>query len=80
MKTRVIASTEAQNNFGRMLDDAVRNGTRYVIQRRRAAQAILLSMADFESLLAGDEAERQRLERVVRQLNPVYSIGDVVIE
>ncbi len=80
MKTRLIASTEAQNNFGRMLDDAVRNGTRYVIQRRNAAQAILLSMTDFESLLAGDDAERRRLATMVRELSPVYSIGDAVTE
>ncbi len=80
MKTRLIASTEAQNNFGRMLDDAVRNGTRYVIQRRNAAQAILLSMTDFESLLAEDDAERRRLATMVRELSPVYSIGDAVTE
>lgn len=80
MKTRLIASTEAQNNFGRMLDDAVRNGTRYVIQRRNAAQAILLSMTDFESLLAEDDTERRRLATMVRELSPVYSIGDAVTE
>ena len=80
MKTRLIASTEAQNNFGRMLDDAVRNGTRYVIQRRNAAQAILLSMTDFESLLAEDDTERRRLATMVRELSPVYSIGAAVTE
>ncbi len=80
MKTRLIASTEAQNNFGRMLDDAVRNGTRYVIQRRNAAQAILLSMTDFESLLAEDDTERRRLATMVRELSPVYSIGDAITE
>ena len=80
MKTRLIDSTEAQNNFGRMLDDAVRNGTRYVIQRRNAAQAILLSMTDFESLLAEDDTERRRLATMVRELSPVYSIGDAITE
>ena len=66
MKTRLIASTEAQNNFGRMLDDAVQNGTRYVIRRRNTSQAILLSIADLESLLSGDEAERMKLEKIIR--------------
>ena len=80
MKTRLIASTEAQNNFGRMLDDAVQNSTRYVIRRRNASQAILLSIADFESLLAGDETERKKLEKVIRELRPLYSVGESVAE
>ena len=80
MRTRLIASTEAQNNFGRMLDDAVQNNTRYVIRRRNASQAILLSIADFESLLAGDEAERKKLEQVIRELRPLYSVGEAIAE
>ena len=80
MRTRLIASTEAQNNFGRMLDDAVQNSTRYVIRRRNASQAILLSIADFESLLSGDEAERKKLEKVIRELRPLYSVGESVAE
>jgi PHD/YefM family antitoxin component YafN of YafNO toxin-antitoxin module len=80
MSTRQIASTEAQNNFGRMLDDAVLNGTRYVIRRRNASQAILLSITDFEALLSGDEAERKKLEKVIRELSPSYSVGESVAE
>ncbi len=80
MKTRLVASTEAQNNFGRVLDDVVQNGTRYIIRRRNASQAILLSIADFESLLSGDETERRRVEKVVRELSPSYSLGESVAE
>jgi len=80
MKTRLVASTEAQNNFGRVLDDVVQNGTRYIIRRRNASQAILLSIADFESLLSGDETERRRVEKVVRELSPSYSLGKSVAE
>ncbi len=80
MKTRLVASTEAQNNFGRVLDDVVQNSTRYIIQRRNMSQAILLSIADFESLLSGDEAERRKLEKVVRELSPSYSFGESVLE
>ena len=80
MKTRLVASTEAQNNFGRVLDDVVQNGTRYIIRRRNTSQAILLSIADFESLLSGDETERHRLEKVVRELSPSYSFGDSIEE
>lgn len=80
MKTRLVASTEAQNNFGRVLDDVVQNGTRYIIRRRNASQAILLSISDFESLLLGDEIERRKLEKVVRELSPSYSLGESVEE
>lgn len=80
MKTKLIASTEAQNNFGRVLDDVVQNGTRYIIRRRNTSQAIILSIADFESLLSADDAERQKLEKVIRELSPVYSIGEAIAE
>lgn len=78
MKTRLVASTEAQNNFGRVLDDVVQNGTRYIIRRRNTSQAILLSIVDFESLLSGDETERHKLEKVVRELSPSYTFGESI--
>lgn len=78
MKTRLVASTEAQNNFGRVLDDVVQNGTRYIIRRRNTSQAILLSITDFESLLSGDETERHKLEKVVRELSPSYTFGESI--
>ncbi|GIK40012.1 MAG: hypothetical protein BroJett011_38450 [Chloroflexota bacterium] len=80
MKTRLVASTEAQNNFGRVLDDVVQNGTRYVIRRRNTSQAIILSIADFESILSANETERKKLEKVIRELSPVYSIGESITE
>lgn len=78
MATKVIASTEAQNNFGRILDDIVRNDTRYVIRRRNTSQAIMLSIADFERLLAADDAERHKLGELIRELSPAYSLGETV--
>jgi len=80
MGTKLIASTEAQNNFGRILDDVVQNGTRYVIRRRNTSQAIILSIADFESLLSADESERRKLEKLIRELSPAYSFGKSVEE
>lgn len=80
MKTKLIGSTEAQNNFGRVLDDVVQNGTRYIVRRRNASQAVILSIADLERILLGDDAERKRLEKVVRELSPVYSIGESIAE
>jgi hypothetical protein len=80
MATKLIASTEAQNNFGRILDDVMRNNTRYVIQRRNISQAIIMSMADLESILLGTEADRQELGKVIRELSPTYSLGSSIKE
>ncbi len=80
MRTKLIASTEAQNNFGRVLDDVVQNGTRYIIRRRNASQAIILSIGDLEKLLAGDETERKKVEKVIREIAPTYTIGEPLAE
>ena len=78
MSTKRIASTAAQNNFGRILDDVVQNGTRYVIQRRNTSQVIMLSLADFESILLAGDSERKKLEITIRELSPVYSLGEQI--
>lgn len=78
MTTKTIASTDAQNNFGRILDDVVLRGTRYVVQRRGASQAIILSLADFEDILAAGDLERNRLGEVIRELSPEYVLGEPV--
>lgn len=80
MKTKLIASTEAQNNFGRVLDDVVQNSTRYIVRRRNVSQAIILSIADLEKILTGDEIERKKLGKVIQETIPVYSIGKPLSE
>ena len=42
MRTKTIASTAAQNNFGQILDDVSQHNTRYIIKRRNSSQAIIL--------------------------------------
>ena len=80
MSTKTIPSTEAQNNFGRILDDVVQNDARYVIQRRSLSQAILLSLEDFDRLLAAGEGERTKMGNVIRELSPVYNLGKMLAE
>lgn len=80
MSTKTIPSTEAQNNFGRILDDVVQNDARYIIQRRNLAQAILLSLEDFDKLLAAGEGERTRIGSVIRELSPTYNLGRTLAE
>jgi prevent-host-death family protein len=79
MKTKTIASTEAQNNFGRILNDVIQNDTRYVVKRRNLPQAIILSLTDFEQLLT-NHIEQDRMVNIVRELTPVYSLGEVIPE
>lgn len=80
MKTKLIASTEAQNNFGRVLDDVVQNSTRYIVRRRNTSQAIIMSVADLERILGSDEDERKRLERIIRETRPDYVIGATIAD
>ncbi len=78
MLTKTISSTEAQNNFGRILDDVTQNSVRYVIRRRSASQAVLMSLAELERLLSAPEHERQDVGRVIRELSPIYNLGQSV--
>lgn len=80
MSTKTISSTEAQNNFGRILDDVVQNSAHYVVQRRSQAQVIVLSLAEFERLLASPDSERMQVSKVIRELAPVYDFGRKVGE
>lgn len=77
MTIKSIASTEAQNNFGRVLDDVTRNHARYIIKRRGVSQVIVLSFDDFAHVLH-DDTERQRMDTVLRELRPRYSLGEVI--
>ena len=74
---KFILSTEAQNNFGRLLDDVATNGTRYVIKRFGTPKAVMISIEDFESLLQ-DDAEAQRALRFIRESRPDYSLGEPI--
>ncbi len=78
MKTKLISSTDAQNNFGQILDDVVQNGTQYVIRRRNSSQAVILSIADFERILAASQADRSKLEKLIKELSPNYTIGEPI--
>ena len=78
MTTKTIPSTQAQNNFGRILDDVIQNDTRYVIKRRNTPQVILLSLSDLERLLTANEIERKEIRNVIRELSPVYDLGETV--
>jgi hypothetical protein len=77
MATKIIASTQAQNHFGQVLDDVVLNDTRYVIKRRGISQAIILSLPGLEKLLA-DARERDEVTSIIHDLQPIYRLGETV--
>lgn len=79
MGTKSIASTQAQNNFGQILDDVIQNGTRYVIKRRSAPVAIVMSLTEFDRVLNSDK-EREKVSIVVREMSPTYDIGELLEE
>lgn len=78
MATKLIASTEAQNNFGRVLDDVVQNSTRYIIRRRNTSQVVILSIVDFENILSADDTGRMRIGNMLKELSPTYTLGKYV--
>ena len=77
MLTKKISSTQAQNNFGRVLDDINHNHTCYIIERRGIPQAIILSLDDFARLL-NDREERQLVSQVIAEIRPKYLLGQVL--
>ncbi len=77
MKIRTINSTEVQNNFGQIIDAVVHGQTRYIVKRRNVSQAIIMSLEDFEQLLS-DATERKKISTVIRELTPVYNLGETI--
>lgn len=77
METKTISSTIAQNNFGRILDDVVQNNTRYIVKRRTSSQVIMLSLADFQTLLR-DAPAREAFSNLIHDLSPTYNLGEPI--
>ncbi len=78
MTTKSIASTEAQNNFGQILNDVIQHHTRYVIKRRNSPQAIILSLSDLEKIVTSS-TEQQKLASLIRELTPVFDLGEPIM-
>ena len=78
MITKRISSTQAQNNFGQVLDDVTQNRTRYIVERRGVPQVIVLGLDDFSHLL-DNQQERRLVDTILKELRPEYGLGQVVI-
>lgn len=79
MTSKTIGSTEAQNNFGRCVQEAVQDGTKFIIKRHGVAQAIILSLAEFERILS-KPSDRSRTLRLIREIEPQYELGEPIAE
>ncbi len=77
MKTRTINSTEAQNNFGQIIDAVVQDHTRFIVKRRNISQVVIMSLSDLSRLLS-DASERKKMDNMIRELTPVYNLGETV--
>ena len=77
MKTKTIGSTEAQNNFGRVLDSAIQESIAYIIRRLGNAQAVIIGLSDFKALLA-DKEESRDLGLAIREMSPTYDLGETL--
>jgi prevent-host-death family protein len=76
-KSKTITSTDAQNNFGQILNDVIQNNTRYIVKRRSSPQVIILSLSDFEQILT-DGSEQEQMTKMIRELTPVYDLGNTI--
>jgi len=77
MTNKSINSTEAQNNFGLVLNDVAHNNTRYIVVRHGVPQAVIIEFDDLIELLS-DQTERKDLNNVLMGLKPAYTLGETV--
>ena len=76
MNIKTINSTEAQNNFGQLLDDVSEKGTQYLVQRFGKVKAVIIPLDDFRRLITDDGQGAWSL----REVSPQYSLGELQTE
>lgn len=77
IETKTISSTQAQNNFGRVLDEVALNRSRYIVKRNGVPRAIVLGFDDFSGILT-EERKRRQVDEFLRELRPTYQLGETV--
>ena len=70
---RVVSSSEAQNNFGAMMQWVKENNEEVVVERRGKPTAVLISYEEYKTLSQLKEQERkrqafERMEMIRRQI------------
>lgn len=76
MAIKTINSTQAQNNFGSLLEDVSENGTQYLVQRFGRIKAVIVPLSDYRYLMQ----QRQKEGNILREVGTIYSLGQVKSE
>lgn len=61
-----VTALDVRNNLGRILDDLDDSGEPIVINKRRTARAVLISLADFERRFIEYQAQERRRELLAK--------------
>lgn len=69
--TRSIPSSEAKAKLALLVDDVYSHGTRYLIQRFDSPRAVLISLEDYQRLLAAEAAGMG----VIKEGRTSYNLG-----
>ena len=77
MNIKFILSTEAQNHFGRLLDDVSSGHTRYIVKRFGTPKAAIIPLKDLETLLSSEEQGEEYLH-ILRESRSDYSLGEAI--
>jgi prevent-host-death family protein len=85
---RTVSSSEAQNNFGAMVQWAKDNVEGVIVERRGKPEAALISYEEYQAMLQLKEDERKRkafealekLRQEVQRLNPDISAEEAYRE
>lgn len=70
--TRTILTSEAKTNFSQLVEDVYTNGTRYIVQRFSNPRAVIISLEDFQRLLAAEGLP----VRTLRESRAAYQLGE----
>ena len=77
MDIRKISSTEAQNNFGKLLSTTTNDQIVFVIERRGASEVALISISGLVALL-GNKAIRESVLDTLKKIKSSDTIGQSI--
>lgn len=79
--TRTILTSEAKANFSQLVEDVYTSGTRYIVQRFGSPRAVIISLEDFQRLLAAEGLPVRSLHesRAAYQLGEEKSTDEVLV-
>ena len=73
MKLKTISSTEAQNKFGQLLDEATEGPV--LVQKNGRDKVVIVSIADFKNIMTKNKVSPQvksSLKRSLKKWDAVY--------